>query len=179
MAAQPKLFLALLAAVGAGRLPMLDPALGGALVEMEVGLPAQSGDGDPVDLNSGRHVRGTYCVTISATEAGARLPVLLPAHTHLHTHTQTPTRTHAAQNTRTRTPTHPHPRCACFALCALRCVLLSLRDSRAACFALRALRRVLCAARFARRALRVETRSGAVRLAVLPLQGPRGSSVWN
>ena len=128
MAAQPKLFLALLAAVGAGRLPMLDPALGGALVEMEVGLPAQSGDGDPVDLNSGRHVRGTYCVTISATEAGARLPVLLPAHTHLHTHTHTNTHTHARSAKHTHTHTHP-PTSTLRMLCA---VCFALRASLAA-----------------------------------------------
>ena len=150
MAAQPKLFLALLAAVGAGRLPMLDPALGGALVEMEVGLPAQSGDGDPVDLNSGRHVRGTYCVTISATEAGARLPVLLPAHTHLHTHTHK----HPHARTQRKTHAHPHPPTHIHAAHALRCVLCAACFSRCVILALRALRCVLCAECFALRALR-------------------------
>ena len=148
---------------------MLNPTLGGILVKMDVALPAQPGEGDPVDQNSGKHVRGTYFVNISATKAGARLPVLLPAHTHLHTHTNTDAHPHArTQNTRTPTPTHPHPRCACFALRALRCVILSLRDSGAACFALRALRRVLCAARFTLRALRIHTRAHTRSLSSTP-----------
>ena len=78
---------------------MLDPTSDGALVEMEVALPAQSGDGDPVDANSGRHTRGTYVVNLSATEAGARLPVLLPAHTHTQTHTHTHTHARSAKHT--------------------------------------------------------------------------------